>query len=1122
MSKRLKKTSNKIDDAKNQVRGAIATLKASSVPGAPRLEWAKEQSALNQLNKALAIAKRNSTDARYAAFEHWAISLANENTKALGRLGRSVTSLGLLPPKVTAKDLATELHLAIEHISRGKESLGIFMAAMRQLGDALWERRWTDGEELLKKIVAHHGYSYWAIENELGITQHVSGMEAVKERAAKLSICAINLNKFFLYYLGVRNEPAQATNRFKANIRKKIDEAEISEEWKLYSKFRLYGYLDITEKSLSIVLACEQSTTLIDLFISTAKICQAVLSNENKFSAAVVSVAHDCYECLSDFSENYYRPTDLKDEQGSKTKLQEIADEALHVALETKPEPDTKDFCSTAVLGLASKLSVQDQGLATELLAKELLNFPWLPLALEIGDLEQVPQLPELATTGLGAEKFGHNSALQVALYNALQSYTGGETDGMSASAQCLTAIIREQKSLEDRVSAERLRQLLASNPSKPVADTARVVLAKALFSASEFDACIEICAEAGIENERLSSLLPLLDLFQGARWATIKEFAHSINLAIALDHLLRVVDEQKTRTLKRFAVENLMKTRGAENIGSLLEALRRENTSPRKLEYFFNNVCDIPTLELLPKMNGSRCVWTIRSAILKQLAELHTENEARHLNEAEDIDDDLQVNDGLLILDDSKVYIDEKAALQGLNNELAADFQRYLQLVQSGVGVSESINEILRNIKKPSAKAFQVPKNDADDLLADLVSTILKKFLFDELAGLDVFLGRRIRHGSIESELRGALGKLNLIGNKSRIGKEYSLPARVENIAFALDVKQKKMLTSAFSRFSESIDNLVANLRDEVFYVESSQKKDGIFSINLNALVFSLIRSLAQTSSSIEQFSKECLQIFWVVLSDHLNSVRPHLEAEIKRTLTSIFAKLNNELNSLGIRDPALIALVQQASEELQRRAAVISGWVRVPKINIEGRTFSLQRAVDVASAVVTGQNPGFAPIISSSVPDNYELERHGFAIVTDALYIAFTNIAQHSGKKHLNRVSVDIEHFPDTSLLSFKISNELGTNSRIRHAEGRLAGIRQEIQKKAFVERSKRSKGSGLSKLAALVLQSDKTKIAFGFVDEKRFELEFDLVYVPISHAALDDVIDEPVQNDIQAMAS
>lgn len=1034
-------TSN-ITKARNLVRGALSHLRALSTPDALRDDWRQEQFAQQQINRALAIARRELDRRQLGEFERWVTESVADQHHTTKRLGTPLTSLGLLPTELASRDLITELRLATEKLERRLADLCTFANDAVTIAKFIGRRAWVDAMSELQVAIKRDSYSYWAVETELALKQSSLGVEAVKAHVRSMSICALGLNKFFPHYFGVRNEPAQTSSRFKANLRKKVHESDLPVDLQAYAKYRLYGDLDPEPAALARVLACEQLTTVIDLAVTTIKISRLILNRKNAFSDEAIAMANQANFILNPIiailgittsNDKVLAPRVAALSRVNLPQL-EIAARAVRLAFAPDDMCADEDGADALIVrGIASQLSTRSDGVAAEELAKEMLNLSWLPAALELGDVSLIPPLPKFFC-GVLPENGDDNNPL-TAIAAVLRLAHSELLD--CGTAEMLRPIVDAHcaGATGDQLHAVQILESALSKATNPIAlDTLNVLLANELHRAEQLQECLVVCAQTGIDNDRLVPLLPLVEIFQGVKWPTLSRLGSSVDLSISLDHFLRVVEDRKVRTFKRYSIEELMKLHGCGSIVDLPAALFSQGVDLGRIEYFFSHVCDIFSLELLPGMGESKKVRLTRSELLRRLAAMHTKQEIFYLQEASDIEDALQVDDGLYVLDDSKVYVDKQAVLNSVNQELAADFQRYLKLVEGGLGVSDSINDVLKGFNNPSAKTFQIPKNDADDLLAELVATILHRFLFDQASGLDIIVGRRIRHGTIAGEIRGVLEKAALIGHKPRTGASYGPPPKVERLGSKMEPKRARIVYAAFSRFSESIDQLIALLRDEYFHVCSTPKPRGIFDLQVSPVVLALARSVAQTCGTIEQFSRECIELFWFFLSWRLEASRPSVESEIKKALQTIFAKVTNELRALNVGDPTFFAEVQQVSEELQRRATTIASWIRVPNISAEGKTYSLPRIIDVAVAVVTGQRPGFRPNVNTKVPPDMELDTHGFSIVSDALYIALVNVAQHSGKRAGNCIDIAIQFDPKTSLLSFEIVSEVAPSAHTR----------------------------------------------------------------------------------------
>ncbi|MEM5372894.1 hypothetical protein V4C53_43820 [Paraburkholderia azotifigens] len=502
-------------------------------------------------------------------------------------------------------------------------------------------------------------------------------------------------------------------------------------------------------------------TTPVDLLFTAIRICRYILDSAGSFFPAVLAAAATANECLDELCIDLgLHVTGQSISEGTATadKLVAIADAAIDCSLNPASSVERPVFESAIVDGIAAMLSTRSDGVKAEELTKLMLNLSWLPPFIELGDVSGVPPLPKLLSEipdSITEPVLSVTSALHRAIGKR------SEYDSGNGKLFRILAALRDGQS-ETLASISpsdtgdaMIQEAMLSGVSR---DTLSVGLAKYQVENDDISGFLATCSRAGIENDRLIQLLPLGRLFQGAKWGRLKRWSSSIDLSICLNLYLRVVDDRKIRTYKRYAVEELSNTFGASHVEDLIGCLVTGGEHPKKIEYFGYHVCDIATLELLPGVIGSKRVMETRSALLRQISNIAGASAVAYLQEARDLQSGLQVDDGISVLEDSKVYVDEQAVLNYVNQELEADFQRYRKLVESGVGVSESIDELLKSFNSPSAKTFQIPKNDADDLLADLVGSILHRFVFDPASGLDIIVGRRIRHGTIAGELRGVL----------------------------------------------------------------------------------------------------------------------------------------------------------------------------------------------------------------------------------------------------------------------------------------------------------------------------------------------------------------------------
>lgn len=1094
---KIRKTTNTyLVDVQNLVRGALAKLKEPSTPERARDAGKQAQYCQKQINKAISMAKAKLSQTLLNEFFEWLALQLGATGAVQSSLGVELSSIGIFPAEIDSLDLASEIDTALSKTVRFAAKLEAFADVAFKISSAIRDSDWGAAATYLADFESAEGVSYWSLETSLALLQKTDGLEPMKTRSAELSVSAYGLTRFYLYFFGVRNEPAQNSARYRSNTTRRIDDADLSEAMRVYSKYRLHGNLGSSDQDLRLILAAEQFTTPIDLLFTLIKACKKILCNQDNYTLAVRSRASGAIDALRPILSRL----DLLPIGNSTSKniiyhpkTASYAKSAIQISFGAEPATPLSLFDEIFARGLASQISSQNNDLNAEELAKFCLNFSWIPECIEVGDLVSLPTLPKIFESCISAIS-SPPSTMSFALQNEAK-YLMQNHEKLGAELQ------QVYDSLYTNVKPE-----ISRIHNRLTQDCVGVIASNRYFTSGDHATAVEICAKSGIYNPKIIAALPIVDMYYGYKWSTVKRSGDPLHVAITLDHLLKVVDERTYRTYKRYAIEDLMKAYSCKSIVDLPQRLLESSHPIELIAHLCANTCNLVTIELLPGMTSSKKSRQTRSDLLKALAKLNPPMEEIYIQEAIHIEDSLHVDDGLEVLDDSKVYVDEQSIMNALSAEVSADFQRYKKLVESGVGESEDLQEVIKSFRSPSAKNFQVPKNEADDLLGELVGSIREKFLWDPVSGLDILIGRRIRHGTIASELRGVLEPVELICQRPKPGADYQLSARLDALAAKLDPKRRKILKAAFSRFSESIDSIIGVLRDEYFYVKSKNKPRGVFDLVIPTSFLMLLRAVAQACNSADQFLKECIGMFWYDITGRCEIARPAIDNEVKKNLQSAFSKLTNELRSNNIDDVELLSSIVHQSEELHRRASVIASWIRVPNIELD-ESYTLKYIVDVAVAFVSGQHTKFNPNIEASVPEDLFLDLHGFSIIQDALYLALVNIHEHSGVKTRNHVSINVDLDTSTSLLHFTITNDIAENTITPEKEAKLNSLRQDIKKRAYGERAKQNRDSGISKLATIVMQYKDTNISFGFEGKDIFRLEFQLLYLGSPPARAED---------------
>jgi hypothetical protein len=1080
---------------KNRVRGAVAALKTVPTGNKAEKKWISDRRAVGALNRTLNDARRKLSPGALRTFEAWADEFTRAQLQA-ETIGTTPSLLGVLPTKPPVISLAAALRSAHQELGRARRLLQRYCEQTVPLHGLVLAGNWIEAGELIDKISAEFGHSYWAIEAKIAVHHYSSDPDRARHSIQRFSAGGPGLNRFYFYHFGLRGEPSQSSTRFRALVAKRLSDSKLEKHERIYALYRATGALPENPDELVPILSFDQLTTRIDLLHTAMKVAARLLVSSARQPRDVIEAASDL---VKDFREplfaSLFGNKDGRVVPEVTPHLRSSLTEALESILsDTEAPPD-----GVTARGLASLITFHGSEANEEQFRKFLLNFNWLPEGIYLVEHPRVSKIAEI----LAAVKKGPAARLGQPLDEELRGQLSSK--------------------LSDAPDEDGLKKLATAgiNPAELIVNS-QPIWARADFSAllveclaidgsrtaiEEGDDAIAvaICANAPLVNPRLVAGLPFADLFGGRNWKRVAAYGPSLELCCSLHQYLTLNDERQIRTFKRFAIEDLMRATRTSSVLELCRHLTVAHPNLQLVEYFLSTVCDLPTLELLPGIDGSRQALKARSDILRIASKISANSSAQLISEADVIDSQLEVDSALDVLDDSKVYVDEEPLLVQASKELAPDFERYKQLVAAGIGEAASLEELFRNVRQQSATVFQIPKNEAEDLLLQMLDALRAKFIDDRVNGLDSVIGRRIRHGTVSDELRGTLEHLNMIGQRPRTGADYDAPGMAIEIGQDLEPRLRKAVNSAFARFSLSIDQLVAQLRDEVFRSAPSGKLKPAFELMINPFSVAVARSVASQCDTVAQFARECFQLFWFSLSPVVERDRPVVDDFIKKSLRDIFGKLSHELRNIGVTDATALARVQHASEQLQYKASLISSWIRVPRLNLEGKTYPLPLVFDVALAFVKSKRSGFEPTVTARIDDSVRLDPHGFPLVHDALQIALDNIAQHSGIKVGNPVEVVIG-LSENRKLVFDLRSDVAKGAWTKERAQKFEQIKEDIARKNYERARKDRGGSGLTRLAGIVHQGTDSKFAaeieVGDDATLRFTLHFELLYIPLDH--------------------
>jgi hypothetical protein len=671
-----------------------------------------------------------------------------------------------------------------------------------------------------------------------------------------------------------------------------------------------------------------------------------------------------------------------------------------------------------------------------------------------------------------------------------------GSTHNISDADPRLKKAISALCELKHRHNVESLAELADDlTLPRPLRTTISLLLASKFIDLGRLGDAVCLIAHEFVLEPPIKRVLPVANIIGSDGWKKLRPYADQISVLIIFDLQWRETNDDKLATYRRFATQQFL-AKSLVKRPSELEP-RANDFGRAELVYFLENICVASVLDMLPTFTNSQELDEERRAICNALLKLNPRNAQRYETEILEITNRMILETGLRFVDSSRVHVDEDGLTRWAVRELEEPYYRYESLVDAGIGIADDFDQVLRNIFRSNFRDYlQVPESEADELLIVLITLLRGRFLFDASFGLDSYLSQRIRHGSIQNYLRSPVEGAHLVTQKDAKTNTYQ---RNNYWAEKLDCsrEQRDELDDAFRSFSKEIDGIIVDLRNKFLNVHSSEKPDGLLKMELLAPAFHLLRSAIQHGKGIEHVVRNCVSVFWAVLGPSLAETQSFLTGRVKHQLAFAFERLRTSLFEVAGDHPEFAGLstaLGDTSAKMQTELDRIAGWFQRREERTSQLTYTLGQAFQIAIESALSTHKAFAPIMQSNIVPGLSVAANDLIVLADIVRVALGNVHEHAQTKRSPTVAIDTYLSPSGQQLTVRFRSDIGANVRDEAAEAKVESIRAQITDGSYVQKVRSEGGSGLLKIANLILRTAEGRLNFFFDGHTHFVLEME----------------------------
>jgi hypothetical protein len=544
---------------------------------------------------------------------------------------------------------------------------------------------------------------------------------------------------------------------------------------------------------------------------------------------------------------------------------------------------------------------------------------------------------------------------------------------------------------------------------------------------------------------------------------------------------------------LLRFATGVFLRNSSADKPSKLFDHSAKYD--PRQLIFFLRFVCVPNVLDVSRVLKSSREVLDERIAICAALRDLDPSNSSVYEEEVLQITNQQILHEGRQIVDRTRIHVDTAALERWASSELSEDFARYGDLLSLQIGPEQSFDDVLNELLlAPGPRQAFVPETEADAVLFSLLRRVAEEFLTNSNFGLDFYLSKRIRHQSFVGLIRGPLEFANLITTRESEAGGYRRNEIWISKFKTLPFDSTDALDRAMSEFAAKFDAILLEAKDSRLHIRSAEKPTGVIYLDLSSQLIALTRSIASADFSFGAFFLTATAVMWAALEPSLAQARVLLSEDLKTQVTDAFDNFRASVRSIAEDDPAFLELdteIGLRSTDVQRALDEAATWFTHSDVEATRRYFTLKQAVDIAIDAALKCQRAFEPIIDKTVvrTEALQISASNLIFIHDALFVALDNARAHSG---LKRPKIKITITPDFDKETLTVDTVCETRIGNTPARARqLEEIRGLIEAGGVGRRTRREGGSGFLKLAAVVRQSERGALKFGFGEGREFRL-------------------------------
>lgn len=577
------------------------------------------------------------------------------------------------------------------------------------------------------------------------------------------------------------------------------------------------------------------------------------------------------------------------------------------------------------------------------------------------------------------------------------------------------------------------------------------------------------------------------------------------------LDEMRNIFDEEnRNLDLSKIEVSIFAKLCGSERLKYVFEDYLESNSidypssikittgNKDRVRFVLEYIC---TRDFLSDMallfESEEQVVSERLSILSKLNEENEEDfDNKYTKEISELSQEIllkklvqSVNQSKLTVDSEKIYEKNKNDFEKFFNVFfdSLDSREIEYIPKQTINLSDGNQYFLLNVEE------YTPKMRA---LEGLFERIVNKFLFDD-DGLDSYLSTRIRHGTLQGQIRKPFNNYYLITEK--ISDSSEVYAQNEHIRDIVGVEYGK-ISDILDKFSKSIDDEISSIKQELLQIKYKSRgiDSGIFNLSesfsdLEKEVYDKVKVL----SNQKQIYDIIVEYIWKKIDNKVSKLQDLIKNDITNNFIDKLTKLESSLVTNGVEVPSIKNNIASCKTEIQIALEEVAGWFERSQIS-EDTIVRSEDLISVSENIISKINSDFEKVtFNLNLSEDYSISSKELPFYIDILLILFNNSMKHSGIKSEGLIiNASITDEDDCSVIKFRNNYLSNKEATIKESVEKLEKELQAIDSSLDIPMLTKEGGSGYSKLYKIIKFNLQKKLTFNFeVTSEEFEVSINM---------------------------